>query len=82
MLMRDVDNLKHFFGRFAPELQRTDFGPELWSLYQRGALLPDTPLTGRYERRDAPVDLAAVLREIDDARDEEAARRLRQHEGG
>jgi len=77
MLLRDVDNLRHFFGQFAPELLATEFGPELWTLYQRGALQPDTPLSGRYERASAPVDLAAVLREIDDARAEEAARRLR-----
>ncbi len=77
MLLRDVDNLSHFFGQFAPELLTTEYGPELWTLYQRGALQPDTPLTGRYERASAPVDLAAVLREIDDARDEEAAKRLR-----
>jgi RIO kinase 1 len=77
MLLRDVDNLRHFFGQFAPELRATEYGPELWTLYQRGALQPDTPLTGRYERASAPVDLAAVLREIDDARAEEAAKRLR-----
>jgi RIO kinase 1 len=37
----------------------------------------ETPLTGRFERSTADVDMAAVLREIDDARDEEAARQLR-----
>ena len=77
MLLRDVDNLRHFFGRHAPELLATEYGPELWTLYERGGLQPDTPLTGRYERANAPVDLAAVMREIDDARDEEAALRLR-----
>jgi len=82
MLLRDVDNLRHFFGRFAPELLATEYGLELWALYQRGALAPDTPLTGRFERHNAPVDLAAVLREIDDARAAEAERRQRQAEGG
>lgn len=77
MLMRDVANVRHFFGRFAPQLLSTDYGPEIWSLYQAGLLTQDTPLTGRYERQHADVDMAAVLREIDDARDEEAARRLR-----
>jgi len=81
MLLRDVDNLKHFFGQSAPELLATDFGPELWSLYQRGTLAPDTPLTGRYERSQAPVDLAAVLREIEDTREEEAERQRRLAEG-
>ena len=77
MLMRDVANLRDFFGRFAPDLLATDFGPEIWQLYERGALTTATPLTGRFDRQNAPVDLRAVLREIDDARDEEAARRLR-----
>ena len=77
MLLRDVDNLRHYFGQFAPALLKTAYGPEIWSLYERGLLHPDTPLTGRFERQNAPVDLQAVMREIDDARDEEAARRLR-----
>jgi RIO kinase 1 len=79
MLLRDVDNLRHCFGRFAPELRGTEFGPEIWSLYERGALHPDTPLSGRFERSTAPVDLAGVMREIDDARAEESARLLRRH---
>ena len=61
----------------APELLATDYGLEIWELYQRGALQVDTPLTGRFERRTAPVDMGSVLREIDDARAEEAARRVR-----
>ena len=77
MLMRDVGNLRDFFGQFAPELRQTEYGPEIWSLYQAGLLSNETPLTGRFERSTADVDMQAVLREVDDARDEEAARRLR-----
>ena len=77
MLLRDVGNLRNFFGQFAPALLKTEYGPEIWSLYQGGLLSTETPLTGRYERRHADVDMQAVLREIDDARDEDAARRLR-----
>jgi RIO kinase 1 len=77
MLMRDVANLRDFFGRQAPELRGTAFGAEIWDLYQRGLLHPDTPLTGRYERKAGAVDLTSVMREIDDARDDEAARRMR-----
>ena len=73
MLMRD------FFGQFAPELLKTQYGPELWSLYQSGLLSNDTPLTGRYARVEGDVDMQAVMREIDDARAEDAARRLRMH---
>jgi RIO kinase 1 len=79
MLLRDVANLRGFFGHFAPELLHTQYGPEIWDLYQRGALQPDTTLTGRYEHKAGAVDLGSVMREIDDARDEETARRLRMH---
>jgi RIO kinase 1 len=77
MLLRDVANLRDFFGQFAPELRRTQYGPEIWSLYQSGMLSNDTVLTGRYTPTHADVDLASIMREIDDARDEDAARRLR-----
>jgi RIO kinase 1 len=77
MLLRDVDNLRGHFGRYASELLATQYGPEIWDLYQRGLLQPDTALTGRYQRKTGAVDLSAVMREIDDARAEETARRLR-----
>jgi RIO kinase 1 len=77
MLLRDVDNLRNFFGRFAPGLLRTAYGAEIWALYQRGALHPDVALSGRFEAEQRTVDMAGVLREIDDARAEEAARLMR-----
>jgi len=77
MLLRDVENLRDFFGRFAPELLATDHGAEIWALYERGVLTPDTPLTGVFVQPTGAVDVGGVMREIDDARAEEAARRLR-----
>jgi RIO kinase 1 len=77
MLLRDVDNLRAFFGHFAPDLLDTEYGLEIWDLYQRGALRPDVALTGRFERQAGPVDVDGVMVEIDDARAENAARRLR-----
>ena len=77
MLLRDVNNLRDFFGGFAPDLLSTDYGHEIWALYESGSLTPDTPLTGRFKHATGPVDLGEVIREIDDAVDEEAARRLR-----
>ena len=82
MLLRDVANLRDFFGQFAPALLTTDYGPEIWSLYQAGLLSNDTVLTGRFERQHATVDMQAVMREIDDARAEDAARRLRMAQAG
>ncbi|MBG9390650.1 PA4780 family RIO1-like protein kinase [Caenimonas aquaedulcis] len=77
MLLRDVGNLRNFFGRFAPELLRTNFGAEIWDLFQRGLLSTETVLTGAFTREERAVDLGGVLREVDDARAEDAARRLR-----
>ena len=77
MLMRDVANLRDFFGQFAPELRTTQYGPELWQLYQGGLLDTETMLTGRFVQQQGSVDLSGVMREIDAARDEEAARRVR-----
>ena len=82
MLMRDVDNLRNFFGQYAPGLLATRYGPEIWALYAGGLLTPDMPLTGRYEHKPGDVDLSAVLREIEDARLEEAARVLRMSGSG
>ncbi len=77
MLERDVANLRHYFGRFAPELLATDYGREIWALYEKGLLTPDSPLTGIFTQTLKPVNLGDVLAVIDDARDEEAARQLR-----
>jgi RIO kinase 1 len=77
LLLRDVANLRAFFGRFAPELLSLDHGHEIWDLYQRGLLRHDTVLTGHFAHKAGPVVVDGVMREIDDARAEEAARRLR-----
>jgi RIO kinase 1 len=74
MLERDVDNLTAYFGRFAPELRTTDYGKEIWSLYQSGALQPDAVLTGCFVRSEVLVDVNSVIREIDDVVKEEAVR--------
>ena len=80
MLERDVANLRHYFGRFAPELLATNYGREIWSLFEKGLLSPDSDLTGHFAQVLKPVDLGQVLAVIDDAKDEEAARRLRMTE--
>ncbi len=78
MLERDVGNLTNYFGRYAPELLTTDYGKEIWSLYEHGGLHPEVELTGHFEHSTKPVDIPGVMREIDDARAENAARQLRQ----
>jgi RIO kinase 1 len=77
ILERDVVNLRNYFGRYVPEVLPTNYGKEIRALYEAGALQPDTPLTGRFDRIEKAVDLDGVMQEIDDARFEDAARRLR-----
>ena len=80
MLLRDVQNLKNFFGRFAPELLVTDYGHEIWDAYMRGELAVETALTGKFIHETGPVNLESVMDEIEDARFEEEARRMRMAE--
>ncbi len=80
MLERDVGNLRNFFGRFAPEILDSNFGGEIWALYEAGALTPATELTGEFVPEEKPVDLEAIVDEISDIRLEEEARIRRMQE--
>ena len=66
--------------KYAPELLDTEYGAEIWSLYESGALRSGEELSGRFEHDDSAVDLRGVLREISDAQKEEAARLMRLQE--
>ncbi|HEY8159467.1 MAG TPA: PA4780 family RIO1-like protein kinase [Methylobacter sp.] len=79
MLERDVDNLADYFGRFAPELLTTQYGKEIWKLYETGELTPQVVLTGRFQGSAKQADVRSIMREINDARDE-ALRRRYEHE--
>jgi RIO kinase 1 len=85
MLERDVDNLAAYFGQFAPELLATQYGKEIWAIYLRGELLPDTPLTGHFHQVEKKADVRSVMREIDAAKDDHAAKlryqQLKREEG-
>ena len=81
MLERNVANLREFFGRFAPEILKTNYGKEIWAFYQHGLLHPDAALTGRFVQAEGAVDLRGIMDEIEDARLEENAKRLRMSAG-
>jgi len=70
MLLRDVHNLRDSLARFAPELALTHYGEEMWALYEKGELLPDSPLTGRFVFDEHDADVGAVMLSIQDAREE------------
>jgi RIO kinase 1 len=74
MLERDVANLATYFGQFAPELLNTHYAREIWAIYQRGELLPDTPLTGKFKQDEKTADVRSVMREITSARDDHEAK--------
>ena len=74
MLQRDVDNLTAYFGRFAPELRTTDYGREIWAIYESGKLHPEVALTGCFARSEKLADVGGLIREIDEVKKEEAAR--------
>ena len=74
MLDRDVTNLASFFSATVPELASSQYGKEIWNLYEAGLLTPETPLTGIVAMPDTPADVGAVMREIALAREEEAER--------
>lgn len=77
LLERDIENLTAYFGRFAPDLRRTDYGKEIWSIYAGGKLHPEIALSGTFARSEKPADVGGILREIDDAAKEDAARQAR-----
>ena len=64
MLQRDVANMTHYYGQFAPELLETQYAEEMWALYEDGELKPDTILTGRIDTTDGESDVDGVLAEI------------------
>ena len=70
MLLRDVANLRGTLARFAPELEATHYGEEMWALFEKGELLPDATLTGRFRFDTSKANVGAVLMSIEDARQE------------
>lgn len=70
LLLRDVHNLRDTLSRFAPELAETHYGEEMWALYEKGELRPDSVLTGRFRFDTRRADVAAVRMSIEDARQE------------
>ena len=77
MLERDVDNMRNYYGMYAPELLKTRYAKEMWALYEDGKLTPDRELTGLFEESNERVDLDAVLHEIESAEEEALARQAR-----
>lgn len=76
MLERDVSNLRTYFGSFAPALKDTQFGKEIWRLYEKGLLHPEQTLTGQAAPDDRLADVDAVLQQVELAIRENEIRRM------
>ena len=77
LLIRDLNNVQEYLSRWAPELRKLRYGEEMWDLYDRGKLEPESPLTGKFKRKTGKANTAAILQEIQDSEHEERARRAR-----
>lgn len=80
MLTRDVNNMRRYYGQFAPELLDTRYAKEIWGLYEDGTLLPDSKLTGQFEENLQDVNLNEVIDVIEAAHAEEQERQERLRE--
>lgn len=77
MLERDINNMRSYYGLYAPEILDTQYAKEIWALYEAGELEPDTELTGLFEDTAEAADVDSVLLEIKEAFAEEQARLAR-----
>lgn len=71
ILLRDVANITSYFrhGRRPEELR---YGYEMWDLYERGQLTPDSVLTGMFDIPEHAVDPDILLLEMAQIEEDEA----------
>ena len=75
ILLRDVGNLNDFLRRFGVTKRPLRHAQEMWELYSRGELEPDTPLTGTHKGSSAHVDLLGLVGELHADEEDEMRRR-------
>ena len=71
---RDVNNLRVFFGHYDPKILDTNYGAEIWDIFENGLLKPGVKLTGQFAESEEIANVAEVLEEIEDAREEAEAK--------
>ncbi|MEC6798434.1 PA4780 family RIO1-like protein kinase [Photobacterium sp. S4TG1] len=77
MLERDVNNMAHYYGQYAPELLETQYAKEMWALFQAGTLNPDTELSGVFVESEIDADIDGLMAEINAVMAEAELRRAR-----
>ena len=75
MFERDVNNMRDYYGLYAPKLLTTQYAAEIWSLYEAGELTPDVELSGEFAEDTHSADVDAVLEQIKAAFAEAEARK-------
>lgn len=71
ILLRDVANITDAL-RFGRPPHTLRFGYEMWDLYERGELTPDTVLTGEFDIPEHEVDPDLLLLEMQQIEEDEA----------
>ncbi len=77
MLTRDIENMRNYYGLYAPSLLDSQYAKEIWSLYENGKLTPETELTGLVKERTDNADVDSIMLEIKAAMEEEMERQER-----
>ena len=71
ILLRDVANiLTHF--RLGRDVEQLRHGHEMWDLYERGELIPESQLTGEFDLPQEEIDAERLLMEMDQIEEDEA----------
>jgi len=74
ILLRDVSNLTSHFKRNVPA-HDLRFGHEMWDLYERGELKPDSPMTGQFKLPKHEVDAERLIQHMREVEDDEVKAR-------
>ena len=68
--------MRSYFSTYAPALKDTQYGKEIWALYEGGFLQPEQVLTGKVELDERPADVESVLEQVELAIEENELRRM------
>ncbi len=67
LLIRDVENLHRFLSRSVPHAN-APYAQEMWDLFERNELTPETRLSGQYRDNRRKADTKGVLKLVGDAK--------------
>lgn len=80
MLERDIRNMTQYYGQFAEALLQSHYASEMWALYEKGKLTPETKLTGKFTVVKKEADVDSVMLQIKEAYKEKQERDERMRE--